>query len=371
MRSWMILGLLVCASTMAFCARQVTVQELTKTIVSLHQAGKSDNEVAASLQQMQLKEELTAGAAAELQQYLPGPLSKDQLAVLRGLSAFEPSVPSQPPTSSASDPSALLARAASWMASTFKQIPAFTVSEVINRFDQNSQNLDLQSPDALVNYQRSSSARTDSVEVSEGVERLLNPGEQTHWGENGKISEGGPNPALPELFQEASAFGKPTFARWEVVDGKSAAVFTFSIEKKKSHYTVDYCCFPFAYTENASITPSGDAVILPTTGIMRTHSWRPFKKTVPYHGLLYIDSASGAILRTVTIVELKPYDYLHFEEVRIDYAMEILDGKTYVAPVRKVTLNETVPGADTRPVSYPVLRSLMTAEYVNYHTSAQ
>jgi hypothetical protein len=39
--------------------------------------------------------------------------------------------------------------------------------------------------------------------------------------------------------------------------------------------------------------------------------------------------------------------------------------------VRKVALNEIVPGADTRPVTYPVRRELVTAEYNSYRLGGQ
>ncbi|MFZ0301599.1 MAG: hypothetical protein WAL75_02895 [Terracidiphilus sp.] len=375
MRSHWILCLVIAISTSAFGGQRVTVQELTQSLISLHKAGKSDAEVAASLQKLQLSEELTAGQAAALQQYVPGSLSLDQLAVLRGLSAFEPAAPSQPPASPAPDAaaqSALLARTGTWMTTAFGQTPTVTVSKVMDSFQEDAQSSTHGSQaDADSNYSRHSGERTDTVEIAQGVEKTVNPGPKVNWGPNGQISEVEPPPSLPELLQAASAFGKPAFSRWEIIDGKSTAVFTFSVEKKKSHYSVEFCCFPISDTPSVGGGFGGSAPIIAPGTSTNSTSWKPFKKVVPFHGLLYIDPDSGAIVRTVTYAELKPFEYVHGEEERVDYATETVGGKACVVPVRSVTLNEIVPGADTQPKSYPVRRELISAEYANYRLAAQ
>lgn len=377
MRSWIILGLVFAVPTFAFGSKRITVQELTRALIALHQTGANDKEVAASLDQFQLSDELTAGTAAALQQYLPGPTSLDHFAVLRGLSAFEPSAASSvdaPPLPDAASQEALLARTRAWIISAFAQAPTYTASKVVERYDEDAQGNSSGTdpdPDAPSSYRRSSKERTDSVRITGGIETILNPLPKVKWGENGQISEGGPIPSLPNLFEEAAASQKPTFVRWEILNGKPAAVFAFTVDKKKSHYTVDYCCFPFTSTENASVTPSGDAVMLPMPGTLHSHSWRPFKKGVPYHGLIYIDPESGAILRTITIADLMPFDFVRTEKVRVDYGIEKLEGKECAVPVRRLTVNETVPSADTRSVSFPVRHELLSAEYLDYHVGAR
>jgi hypothetical protein len=374
MRSKWILCFLFAASTSAFGGQRVTVQELTQQLISLHDAGKSDEDVAASLEKLQLSEELTAGTAAGLQQYLPGTLSFDQLAVLRGLSEFGLAAPSQTPIPAAPDSaaqSALLARTATWLTTAFGQTPNFTVSKLVDIFQEDGQSMipDSQAG-ATTKYGRPSEERTDTVAVSQGVEKPTAAAPKVNWGANGQISEGGPPPSLPELFQAASTFGKLAFSRWVVIDGKPAAVFTFAVDKKKSHYTINYRCFASSEMQSASVGVGGEADITPGAN-MTTTSWKSFIKVVPYHGLLYINPDSGAIVRTVTFAELKPFDFVHSEEVRVEYTTETLGGKSCVVPVRRVTLDETVPGGDTRPESYPVRRRLVTAEYANYGLAAQ
>jgi hypothetical protein len=362
-------------AAVAFGAKPVTVQQLTQTLISLHQAGNSDDEVAASLQHLQLSEEITAGDAAELQQYLPGPASRDQLAVLRGLSAFAPSQApaSAPATPDAAAQSAMLARAEAWIASTFKQTPSFTATRAQFHYQEDAQGTNSAAnplADPIESYRRSSDENTDVVQIAQGAEQEINPPSKVNWGENGQISDGGAIPSLPNILERASASGKMAFTRWETVNGKPAAVFSFSVEKKKMRYTVDYCCFPMGETVVADQTPSGEIMVAPVASVYTTR-WHPFRKDVPYHGYLYIDPDSGAILRIVTKAELKPFDFVRVEETRIDYATEAIGGKAWVVPVRRVRLTETIPGGDTRPTFYPIRRTLLTVEYVNNQTATK
>src|SRR5580700_9550166 len=54
----LILGL-VLATTPAWCAKKITVDELKNTLATMHKESKSDTEVANALKQVELSEELT------------------------------------------------------------------------------------------------------------------------------------------------------------------------------------------------------------------------------------------------------------------------------------------------------------------------
>lgn len=333
----------------------------------MQDAGKGDADVAASLRNLQLKEPLTSAEAAKLEQYLPGDLSQNQLAVLRGLSAFEPAPPpaSAPPAPDAAAQSAMLARTGSWLMTNIEQSPSLRASKAIVRYRADASNTAASYQDQPVDYVKTPGGHTEMVEISHGAEKELNSGPRIHWGENGEISEGGPLPTLPELFHEASAFGKLSFTRWEEVHGVTAAVFSFEIPKKKSHYAVDYCCFANVESASASQGTGGDN-ILGQPNVMNVSTWKPYNKKVPYHGLLYIDPPSGAILRIVIVAELRPFDFVHAEQTRIDYGTETVNGKKYEVPLHSIAMNETVPGGDTKPTVYPVRRGLTFANYSSY-----
>ena len=75
------------AATPAWCAKKITVEELKNTLTTMHQANKSDADVAAALKQLELSEQLTRSTMNSLVADVPGPLSTEQIYVLEARSA--------------------------------------------------------------------------------------------------------------------------------------------------------------------------------------------------------------------------------------------------------------------------------------------
>ena len=354
--------------TPAMAATKMTVDQLKQTLSEMKQAGKPDEDVATRLKQVELTEELTRPAKADLLQYLPGDLSTEQMLILQGRSAFLPPPANNvraTPAPDAATQKAILAKASDYLSKTLNQLPAFTASKMISRYQDDLINSS-SSPGLTVNgpnsYARLSDADTLRVETEKGVEKPAEK-EKTSWGQNGQISPPGPLPPLGALFQEASDGGKLSFERWQIV-GKNAAVFTFAVDKKKSRYDVTYCCFPKTDTATGVATMGTFA---PVPGeIQSVTSYRPFKKTVSYHGEFYVDPDEGTILRVITYAELKPTDYAHQEAVRTDYSPIVVDGKEYVLPLDSFTVNEVVPGGESNSIAYSVRHTLFSVTYANY-----
>jgi len=80
----------------------------------MKQTGKSDQDIATRLKDVQLTEELTHSAKTALMPFLPGDLSIEQMVILEGRSAFLPppaeNVPATP-TPDAATQKAILAKA--------------------------------------------------------------------------------------------------------------------------------------------------------------------------------------------------------------------------------------------------------------------
>src|ERR1035438_1918043 len=81
-----ILVLLMAASP-AWATKKVNIQQLKDLLVSLQQAKKTDGEVAAELEQLQLTEQLTRATMNALNNFIPGPFSTEQFFVLEAASA--------------------------------------------------------------------------------------------------------------------------------------------------------------------------------------------------------------------------------------------------------------------------------------------
>ena len=95
-------------------------------------------------------------------------------------------------------------------------------------------------------------------------------------------------------------------------------------------------------------------------------TWKDFKSIVGYRGEFFIEPDSGTIVRVVTETELKPTDFVHREDMRLDYGEVLVDGKPYILPVRSFTFNEVVPNGDNFAARYSIRHTLFSVSYSNY-----
>jgi hypothetical protein len=175
----------------------------------------------------------------------------------------------------------------------------------------------------------------------------------------------GPVSPLSTILQEATASGNPKWLRWESINGAQIAVFSFAVEKKKTHYTINYCCFPDTMTAGL-LSSSGRGISASTGNLQTANDWKNFKVSAGYHGELFIDPNSGTIVRTITQADFKPSDFVHYEYIRTDYAPLPAGGKTLFVPVRSFTIAEIVPNGDSFAAHYSVRHSLVTQDYKDY-----
>ena len=378
MKPLLILALIL-STTPAWAAKKSTVEELRQILASLREAHKTDAEVATRLKEVELGEELTEAAMNSMAPLIPGPLATEQMYVLEGRSSILPPAPADLPATPVPDVAgqkAILAKAIDFVTKTYMQNPRLAASRVTTRFQDGVEGIRTNSGmtsnmpnnerlwSTPSTFMRALGTHTEQIMSEKGLDVTPPVKQKTPWGQNGQVSEGGPGPVLSVILQEAAAAGKLNWLRWQLINGKPAAVFAFAIDKKKSHYEVNYCCFPI--TEDA-----GRMGYEGTTPNFQTGtSWKPFKTIAAYHGLFFIDPETGTILRVVTQAELKPTDFVHQEDMRIDYAPVPVGGKTYVLPVRSFTFTEVVPNGDNYAARYSVRHTLFNVTYKDYQPAA-
>ena len=384
-----ILVLLIAASP-AWAAKKVTVQQLKDMLVADQQGKKADAEVAADLKQVELTEQLTRPTMNALSEFVAGPHSTEQIYVLEARSALLPPPAADLPATPAPDAAAqkaILDKATDYATKTFAQLPTVTATRTTVRFqdqfeataassginsgatDSAASNPNLVAAGQFVHYINSTE---NTVQIRNGVEENPLAKDKTTWGANKMIALIGNGPALANVLQEAQAAGKIDFLRWETINGKAAAVFTFSVDKKKTHYAVNYCCFPDVdQAGTAHFTPgsaAGGGQPGGAKGNFQTStSWHNYKATVPYHGEIFIDPDSGIVVRLVTQAEFKGSDVVHQEDQRIDFAPVPVGSKTLVLPIKTVIDTEVAPNGDSQAAGkYSTRHTLFTSEYKNY-----
>jgi hypothetical protein len=378
----------------AWAAKKITVGELTDMLKSMHKENKSDADVSAALKQVELTEELTRSVMNNLVEFVPGQLSTEQIYVLEARSAFLAPPPSDIPTTAAPDAAgqkAILDKANTYVSSTYSQLPAISATKTTLRFQDNveavapssgmhssatdvSVGSSFVNPFQFVHYINSTEA---TITSEHGAEKLPAEKDKTPWGANRMIALQEPDPSLGTIFAEAQATGSLKWTRWELINGKPAAVFSYDVPKKKSHLPINVCCFPSLdqtgsvhFTGQNGIGGPGGApgAAGGAKGNLQTNTdWHNFKASgVPYHGEFFIDPDTGTVVRMITQAELKSSDVVHQDDTRIDYAPATLGDKSLVLPIKTVINTEVVPNGDSGAGRYSTRCTLFTTEYKNY-----
>jgi hypothetical protein len=188
---------------------------------------------------------------------------------------------------------------------------------------------------------------------------------------------GAPVPSLPAVFKDAQDSGSIKWLRWELINGKPSAVYSFNVPKKTSRLALNVCCFPnikqagvarfYTATTAAALGGGGGGGGGGVTGNFQTSTdWHEFKTTPPYHGEFFVDPDTGIVVRMITEAELKPSDVVHQIDTRIDYGPTHTGEKTLILPIKAYINTEVVPNGETGASTYTTRRTLFTSEYKDY-----
>ncbi len=356
----------------AFAARKTSVSELSQLLQSLHEQKKTDEQVAEQLKNVEPGEQITMAGLNRMAANIPGPLTVEQLTILKNISAFLPLPASDVPALAAPDVAAqkaLVAKIASYVTGVFVHLPDLTVQKTTLRFSDNPssymQDFRVAQGNGTLtggplrnvvgNHIRYLGRTSVVAESAGGVERIVSGQNKKVNDPQGPIAWGEFGPILGILLQDATANGSLGWARWDQIGGKQVAVFSFSVDRKNSHYAVNYCCFPNYDMSGGHIGPSQTIV-----------DWKPFKANEPYHGEFFVDPLSGIVLRMMTQIEPKTTDFVHQEDTRVDYAPAVLGGKAYMLPISATVLTNVVITGEGGGQSYTEVRSILESSYSKY-----
>lgn len=382
--------------------KKMTVAQLQDALTALHNAQKPDDQVANELKQIQLTEELTQSAMNDLMTLVNGPLSTEQIYVLEARSSMLAPPETDLPKTAAPDAAAqqaMLTKAQDYATKTYTQMPRLTATRLVARFQDGVEtiqsyygaNAKTVSNDDPIWQQVNQSVRlmnthTDTVEIENGVDKSAEK-DNIQWGRNGVVNSMLPFIPLNVLTSEAVSLGSPKFLRWETIAGHPSAVYAFAVDKKKSHYAVNYCCFPDTSSVGNVLYGGhgngGGSAAQPVGGNLNSgplasghnnslasvSNWTPFNAKVGYHGELFLDPDSGVILRTIVQADLKPSEFVHSENIRVDYAPMPVGSANIYVPVRSFTTAEVVPNGDSYAARYSTRNQFMTQDFKDFEAA--
>lgn len=376
-----VIALLPFVALSSFASTKITVEKLDTFLSDTRHQAKSDEYIATKLKDMQLIEQLTTPRFNSFVQYQPGPLTISQLRILAVDSSQLPPPPSDLPSDPAPDhatQAAIMARALDYVMHQYAHLPKLTADKQTIRFQNGIDHIHTNSSttsnfsggDPGMNaenpYLLMLGAHTTTALSENGIEIPPPVKQKDPAGQNGQISQGGPGPVLGVILVDA-AKGDLAFLRWEMVNDRKVAVFSFSVNKKISHYKVSYCCFPVmeniggAGSINAS--PNMPSMMAQPGGT--NTNFKSFSANPGYHGLIFVDPDSGTIVRLITKADLKSTDPVQQEDVRIDYGPAEIDGTRFIVPVASTILTQVAPNGDAY-VKYTLRRTLFDVTYQNY-----
>jgi VWFA-related protein len=308
----------------AWAAKRVTVDQLEQILTDSRY--KPDAEVARHLTDLELTERLNSTRLAHWKATLPGSQAQAELIILADASQFLDPPAAENPATAPPDLAAqrrMLALTVNYVGKTIPQLPNFFATRVTNSFEDSplKQNFDRTDTPYLPLHSVGNSNVTVSYRhgheaVDTGAVKYKKPMGLTTWGVFG--------PILGTVLEDA-ARSKLAWSHWEQGASGPLAVFSYSVPKEKSHYTVDYCCV----AEQAAT----DAANL-----------HPFNKIVAYHGEMTVEPASGTILRLMLEAELNASDPVARAAIVVEYGPVEIGDKTYICPLKSFssTLAQTL-----------------------------
>ena len=369
----LILFLVITAlSVPAFAVQNVNVDQLQQMLISRKTAGESDGDMAQHIAQLQLTERLSTFTLDKMKQSLsPGPKTLMALNILADASALLDPPASELPAKPAPDiptQQAIMNAAVHYVATTFSHLPNFLATRLTHSFD-NSPLVVTHSGWApsdsalhLAGTFNQEITYRDGREVS--IHSVTTSGVDTKQGASppGLTSTGEFGPILATILRDASK-GKIAWSHWEQMPAGVAAVFSYQVPKAASHYEVDFCCV--RGSEDSSSYSGGNSSQGTTPN--------SYRGMPAYHGSLYIDPATGTILRVTLDAELDSNKPIKRSSVAVMYTSVDIAGKTYTCPASSVAISlaSTRLGGDMSDRSILRINEVTFTDYHRFGTKSR
>jgi hypothetical protein len=337
-------------STHAFVGKPVNVAQL-KQIVALD-AKKRDSAAAKEFFRLRLTERLSTANLTLLKAALPGVRGRNALVALADASVFlappAAEISGAPPPDPTEEQRIRLLMV-NYLAKAVPKLPNFYATRTTAHYDDTAvdPNVQVASGDSAdpLHWSGVSSA---TVVYNDGKE-VVDPGPLKRKQENpeamGLVTVGTFGPIQATVIGDG-ARNKMTFSRWEQgIDGL-VAVFRVSVPKEKSHYQVVY---------------------------RRPSQTQATEQPVAYHGDVSVDPVTGIILRVTIIADFEPGVEVMRADIIVEYGPVDIGAKSYICPVRSVSLFQWCGKIEPRNAFAPANRldveitRLNDVIFANYH----
>ncbi len=351
-----LLAVLLTTPLPVMAAKRFSEDQLKQLLMAAQATHRTDDVVVQQLADVKLENRLSGTDLQELLTLSPGPKSTQALHAIADASAFLDPVAAQIPNTPAPDVAAqkaMLARAVDYVAHTMHSLPNFLATRVTESYVDTLRGIDQAQPKRGSMYLLD--AGSMPIGFNNGAE-TDDPGKTASAnGVPGLSSWGEFGPVLSVVLFDASK-GKIAWDRWELEDGKPAAVFQIIVDRSVSHYQVNFCCEKIGVALDYK-NPSR------MEGTMKVVSWKP-----GYHGRLELDPETGAVLRVTIETDPRPDDLVQKASMMVEYGQVKIGSKEYLCPTRSVSVSVSRAEFQLSGALQSADRMLLNdVEFTNYH----
>lgn len=374
MRRLILLGLIALIVLPAEATRRVTVAQLEQLLTNAA-AHHPDDDVVRLFGDLELTERYTSVERSRLVAKLHlGPRTTVALQLLADESAFlELPRAEQPgtPAPNAATEQHILNAARRYVIDTLPHMPNLIATRSTFRFDNSPQIVKVNEWPVRAGLHlvgstsREFTLRDDVLIQNAEVKSASGPGGQANaQPENGLRTAGEFGPFLVMIMHDTYK-GKIAFHHWEESPSGPVAVYRYSVPKDASNYTVDYCCL--ADQLGVRLQQGGRrGGGVPPPSDLQDDPAKHFHKMPAYHGLLFIDPASGAILRITMQAELDIDGPVTRADVLVEYGPIMIGDRKFICPLLSLGLTQGPAGSNATLGSIPD-RQITEASFTQYH----
>jgi hypothetical protein len=146
--------------------------------------------------------------------------------------------------------------------------------------------------------------------------------------------------------------GKVIWSHWEQTATGQAAVFHYSVPRSASHFEVIGSLQRQAALEGSAAQVGNSRVagigVKPSGG---SSSSSTFLTRPGYHGSLWLDPATGSILRVTVEVDSKENVSFQRAAIMVQYGPVQIGDSEFICPLRSVALSVALAGANLDPLT--------------------
>ena len=367
MRQALIPVLLVMMALPAWAGKRMSIAQLEQILNANGAAHKSDAEIARQIRIIELSERLTDATFERLSSHFAaGSQARLALLLLADRSSFlDPPISELPttPAPNAATQEQLLEAAQRFALQTLPRLPNFLATRTTLSFDDSPHEA---TKGAYLQRMGLHLVGTSKAEVSVRSEQnaSMGPTSAQSQTQGGLVTWGEFGSTLLIILSDSS-HRRIAWSHWEQTSSGQVAVFHYEVPKAASHYEI---VAPIeqaqpGFQSNPSAATGGTIAVV-------ARSKTRWTRTKPgYQGSLWVDPATGTILRVSLVADLSGNAVLNRGAIVVEYGRVTIADRTFICPVRSLalssapsTVNDTFEGATTEWLNENL--------FTNYHIFA-